>query len=78
MEPAPDILPAQIASLLRQALTALAGFLIGRGIVGGEWAMPIVGGGLWGCSVAWSLVRNRKWARDLQAAIAAPEGKARP
>jgi hypothetical protein len=65
-----------IKALLRHLLTAGAGYLAGKGLIGAEEINALVAGVLGLISVGWAIFDKKQAAVKLEKAIAAPAGKA--
>lgn len=75
MEEVPDILPKQIASVLRHGLTFLGGFLLSKGYITAEIVPQFIAGGLALSALGWSIVQQVNSHKALKDAVAAPAGR---
>lgn len=75
---APNPVPSYVASLVRYALSAAAGFLIGKGVLDAHTADALSGAALAVLPVLWGFIAKRNTHKALAAAIAAPAGRATP
>jgi hypothetical protein len=73
----PSAIPAYLASMIRTGLTALGGYLVGKGFLTAEQAPEVAGAVLTGLSAVWSLYQKWSANQKLSDAIAAPAGKAK-
>jgi hypothetical protein len=71
-----NALPSYLASIIRNILAMVAGYLVGKGVMDEATSTAIIGGVMAAIPVIWSLLQKKSATDKLQAAIDAPAGRA--
>jgi hypothetical protein len=66
----------QLNGVIRAILTLAAGYMVGKGIIPAETVNDLVAAGIGIFTVVWSILEKKNQKTALDAAIAAPAGKA--